>query len=845
MGAIDISKAVPREVPTERKTTVEQEPGSKEDEVAAIELETFKLPITADSYETSKSSMLQYQEDLVGPENDNDDDDEYYRRPEQNIHYEVFSEYREKLLYQLKRVQSRNPKVAMLIKGFILTTIALLIGYSFVDVLRFDEAKAMLQFNRIPINTVHTPLHKIIFPHIHEIYPSMADDASEPLFDPRFAPAALLMNLTNQVRENGMKLEKDFKIPFSWGDWVDLESKLKPDARYLADWLYSHADEFMGDLDLLSEHMDCKHFCLLFGCEGDSQFDSQCRDYKPDKDDNDNDYKYGFEATGPCNTRFKEPGRILYAGSYVKLHMPPPARIYMMDVFGDDGEGSLMVAVDPELNPSRKPLFRNKIAEKKFIADELNGGRLSRQDFHEHGWTIEPLRMKLYNILSQSDIEKVIPKEGHSQIDEDETFLAIKESDKKDEPMKLSHWSKEDFLRNEEEFMNDLASKDTGLDKRLYSHLAELDEFRTINERHPKYLQEASLYGTDLGAHFDWRFFSGSFILNDYRQSVIHRLGRTWLRFCLENGIKSFTAYGSMLGWIRNGLTLPWDGDIDVIVTVESLNLLARNFNQTLIIDYSKRDEFQTAMTGYLIDINPAYYSRVRGDGGNVIDGRLIDISTGIYLDITALAWTEGYLKGVAVTSNMKKLIDKDYDTNKNFAVEGEVYEKTVREELEKTQEEKQLVHCKNNMAYTVEELSTMVPSYFEGARAYFPHSFEKIIWRLYPTALTRITEPNHVYDKVFNLWLNTYDCPGLVDENGNALENAVFGQCNNPEVVREAQLTRNYTTRHVHMMEEKGWERYELKEDTEMKPFRIDEFFVLYATRVGLTEDQLYRFYL
>ena len=42
----------------------------------------------------------------------------------------------------------------------------------------------------------------------------------------------------------------------------------------------------------------------------------------------------------------------------------------------------------------------------------------------------------------------------------------------------------------------------------------------------------------------------------------------------------------------------------------------------------------------YLLDINPAFVERERGDGYNIIDARWIDVRNGLYIDITGLTET-------------------------------------------------------------------------------------------------------------------------------------------------------------------------------------------------------------
>lgn len=792
--------------------------------------------------------LLRSNKDDINKNNLNDLIYDYEDENEDDFDKLEESVYKELLESTINRLKNQSSKFYKRVKSFspinFITLIVFLLLISTVSIFYKqgfkDEASREGTFMDLPID--QSPLHKIIIPHIDELFPEENVEAGD-LFDTRLTSAALLLYVQSHLIANQGQLEKNFSIPFSWEDWVDLNGRLEFDDNYLIEWLALHSDGFLDQIDDF-HHLNCETFALLYGCEGNRNFMRKCSNLKDPVPGT----PYRFEVTGPTDAKIKEPGRIIYGGLYLKAHMPPPEQIYLLDVFGENGEGSLMISVDKEKNSQKSQILRNKEVIKQLINWEVTHTKKDVKTFLNKGWNIETLRKRTSSLLNRFGVEKIISNKKHGDINRKETYLALRESNDHG-TAKISKWNFEDFHWDEEEFLNNLnilsVDEERDYDRRLYTRLDENEKFRIRKGYHPKYLHEADLYGISSGSHYDWRFFQGSYITNDYRQSIIHKLARTWLRFCFENGLKTFIAYGSMLGWIRNGLTLPWDGDIDALVTMESLNLLARNFNQTLIVDYSSKDGFQSAMTGYLIDINPAYYSRVKGDGNNVIDGRLIDVSTGVYLDITALAWTKNYLKEVQINDKLKKLVDKDYEMNKIFAVEGDRYGQTLMEQLKQLQDEHELVHCKNDNVYTVRELSVMIPFYFEGARAYFPHEYENIIWRLYPKALTRITEPSHVFDSEYRLWINIYDCPEMADESGTVYINAPFGTCNNSRVIQEYELTHDYTARHLSMLQEGDWSHYELEETTESKPLRIDEFFILYSARIGLSEEELISLYL
>lgn len=85
---------------------------------------------------------------------------------------------------------------------------------------------------------------------------------------------------------------------------------------------------------------------------------------------------------------------------------------------------------------------------------------------------------------------------------------------------------------------------------------------------------------------------------------------------------------------------------------------LAENYNYTFY-DYHPGDDEPTRR--YLLDINPWARERDRGDGNNIIDGRWIDTSNGMFVDITGIS--EVYpdsAPGVLMCKNLHRYIPKD-----------------------------------------------------------------------------------------------------------------------------------------------------------------------------------------
>jgi len=108
---------------------------------------------------------------------------------------------------------------------------------------------------------------------------------------------------------------------------------------------------------------------------------------------------------------------------------------------------------------------------------------------------------------------------------------------------------------------------------------------------------------------------------------------QTYLATFSDIGVETWLMHGSLLGWWWNRKILPWDSDIDVQVSEESMYFLAAYYNMTV---YHYRTPRLPQGRDYLLEINPHYATRdEKIDKLNVIDARWIDTTSGLFIDIT------------------------------------------------------------------------------------------------------------------------------------------------------------------------------------------------------------------
>lgn len=144
--------------------------------------------------------------------------------------------------------------------------------------------------------------------------------------------------------------------------------------------------------------------------------------------------------------------------------------------------------------------------------------------------------------------------------------------------------------------------------------------------------------------------------------------------------IETWIAHGTLLGWWWNGQILPWDWDLDVQVSGESLAHMARFLNYT---SYTYKSG--TVERVYFLDVNPYYMERTRGDGWNIIDARWIDVRNGLFIDITGIS-----------------------EVN--------------------PEEQPGVWSCKNEHEYVMTDIWPLKESTFEGVPALVPHSYNKVL---------------------------------------------------------------------------------------------------------------------
>lgn len=224
--------------------------------------------------------------------------------------------------------------------------------------------------------------------------------------------------------------------------------------------------------------------------------------------------------------------------------------------------------------------------------------------------------------------------------------------------------------------------------------------------------------------HLAYPFFK-RFIGDRERASVIHHMIRAWFQFAELNNFASWINYGSLLGWAYNGVNMPWDTDVDIQMPIRQIDRLGREFNRLIIIENPRYGNAK-----YYLEIAPTYTAQ--GNGKNFIDARFIDINSGLYIDISALAHTnfkppKKLFKGLDNPDDLKAIT----------------------------------VHCKNWNWHTLDEILPLRHTYFEGGPAYVPYNISGILTKKYGKSSfgDKLHFHNHNFQKDIELWVPDRIC--------------------------------------------------------------------------------------
>lgn len=384
-------------------------------------------------------------------------------------------------------------------------------------------------------------------------------------------------------------------------------------------------------------------------------------------------------------------------------------------------------------------------------------------------------------------------------------------------------------------------SEETDLDVSLKSYLDAI-KYSLSEQNPPKFFHEANLPSTEakkwLGDHYDWRFFNGITIGEESQMLALHRMIKAYLNFSRQNGLYTWIAHGSLLAWYWNGISFPWDSDVDVQMPIKSLHELGRRFNQSLIVEnVASSDNTFHGLGRYFIDVGSSITHRTKGNGNNNIDARFIDLDTGLYVDITGLSISDlktpdRYTYLIAMDPEKTRIVeDAKEDGNINYVVKNR---------------QVQAYNCRNNHFSTYDELSPLVATTVENELAYIPNNFLMCLYNEYGEK--GVVDRNHkdyIYLSNLRIWVVTskilrymeHHDSWLEDEKGEESEKSNESKAHKKRGISDSHLPLSkrvvsyYEQFHISQLSPEDYLNL-LQETTILKDYFLTREFTLHHTK-------------
>ncbi|KAI5951561.1 hypothetical protein KGF54_004635 [Candida jiufengensis] len=569
-------------------------------------------------------------------------------------------------------------------------------------------------------------------------------------FDPSFTIGMYYHYIINSNMQN----LNDLSVPFHWSDWVDLTSLNK--------FIFPPSNNINFD-DTKIQH-SINQCSKLFNISSNEtiikgsqikNIDEYCK-YDPFT-------LIGYEI-------FSEPGqqsienRKLIGKSYLLQNAPSPNKLIFLT-----SNNSYQINIDEnEENDISNALLRNEMVE-------------------------------------LSELKSIDLLNSYSKL------LLIPPTPSIYEPLQdqLIHIPESNFNIDPNEVISNLLNQEhkTAMDKQFLQSL----QFSYNHQDPPKYFYEASLLKSIpdswQGEHYDWRFFNGITLGNDEQAIILHRLIKNYLNFARNHGIVTWIAHGSLLSWYWNGMAFPWDTDIDVQVPIADLYKLGQYYNQTIIVENvaDHNGEFD-GMGRYFMDVGSSITHRTKGNGNNAIDARFIDLDTGLYIDITALALTDS-------NSPERYRIQTNYIEDENSSSSSSSSSKSIKN-FGKVNKDLQLYNCRNEHFASYNEISPLRKSLVENQISYIPKNFLNMLNNEYNmNSIIKKFHRNFTYLKNLRLWINTkyikksIGIKTINDENITFKEMVKLNKISTKQIVmvlneypkflKEWLITKNFTNLH------------------------------------------------
>lgn len=292
-------------------------------------------------------------------------------------------------------------------------------------------------------------------------------------------------------------------------------------------------------------------------------------------------------------------------------------------------------------------------------------------------------------------------------------------------------------------------------------------------KRARKYYGEAYLVDHPQDFNMDWKFFNSSNVLeeDDARNDKITKLTRAWLNLCDKLDIVSWLTSNNLVGWQFNGLHLPFETKFEFHITVSDLlKLVDGGYNHSIIFDYS--DLNKGIKSEMFLDISPYFKMRDRNNKENLVDIRLVDIETGLFINI------------VALTTFLYELLH-NYKQKLVFQSLAEADVARIEHYITRYKDDREnLLNTKNLEVFKYDDVQKLLPVVFENQITYIPSNYMNILTDQYFDPFT-ISKQGYKFREAIDLWVPIETC-----------KPAPFGQSNEKDdlkCLKDKEVKKQY----------------------------------------------------
>lgn len=566
-------------------------------------------------------------------------------------------------------------------------------------------------------------------------------------YDIRFTLLMYLHELLRQYRQQLGNEQADASrlapptLPFHWADWMDLTA-LNGDLEKPLDARMSCATI----RTFTNNDPDPAYFCLDNAQVSDSEITRmglRSRAQLPG---------YVIHGHSSHDDRPFNDIRIIESKSYALTHnLPKPYRVVILN--GDEKGGTYEFEVDQSRN--------QRLASSPIVSEYVRSQGLNMDKINDKT-TVTINAADAFGQLKSAVSPKVLsPTEDVHQM-----YQKLRNPDRLASRQMALSADMFDYELTVAEQIAQFEKRPEAAEGKLpiqeqlyYNGLVECSRYNDKDE--PTYFKMATIRIDDdknrdreWGWHYDWRFFNGA--LNYDREGwtereltmrtniILDRLLRSWNRFAEEKGIITWIMHGPLLSWYWDGLMFPFDVDIDIQMPALELARLARNYNQTLVVE-----DPSEGYGRFLIDVGSYIHNRGISENLNHIDARFVDIDSGIYIDITGL-------------SKSKANTPEEYNDNQLANINKGIDDNQV-----------EVYNDRRKHFYTLDQLSPLRYSMLGGVPVFIPHTITDRLIFEYSKGLLDYEFHDWYFVSRLSLWLRkeqlvaVFGADEVSDENG------------------------------------------------------------------------------